>query len=116
MMMKVIMMMMMMTLIAMSFLRIGERHETPGVPRLPVCRVPALQPRVKLRHPTTTSEAVPAKAHKAPKALKAPRGPQGLPRPRTMSLEGEQRADKEKGKVGIIKKVCQSMSSLTSLE
>ena len=48
-MMKVTMMnvMMMMMMIAMSFLRFGERHETPGVPRLPVCRVSASQPRVQ---------------------------------------------------------------------
>ena len=35
-----------------------------------------------------------------------PRNTLRLIKPGTMSLEGEQRGDKEKGKVGIIKKVC----------
>ena len=32
-----------------------------------------------------------------------------------MSLEAERRVDKEKGKVGIIKKVCETKSNPTSL-
>ena len=96
-------------------------------------------PSLGYSHWTSSSEAVPAKAPKAsqgPQGLKGPKAEKALkalkdlkaasgPRrptqaPQTMSLGGEQRADKEKGKVGIIKKVCeqshQSMSSLTSLE
>ena len=75
-------------------------------------------------HRTTSSEAVPAKGPKAQKAqgqeglkaLQVPRRPyKSLQGTHIMSLEAERRVDKEKGKVGIIKKVCESKSNPTSL-
>ena len=71
-------------------------------------------------HRTTSSEAVPAKGPKAQKAqgqeglkaLQVPRRPyKSLQGTHIMSLEAERRVDKEKGKVGIIKKVCESKSN-----
>ena len=42
--------------------------------------------------------------------LELPQNTLRLIKPDIMSLEGEQRADKEKGKVGIIKKVCAAIN------
>ena len=55
---------------AMSFLSFVERHETPGVPRLPVCWVSAYQPRVQ-----------PPDDQQWGCARQRPQGPKG-PRPR----------------------------------
>ena len=96
-----------------------QRHETqrPGVrstweggPRPPLL----------LHHSATLTGQPPPTESVRPGSLQGPQGPGGLRGPRglcsqpargvikpgIMSLEGEQRGDKEKGKVGIIKKVC----------
>ena len=108
---------------AMSFLSFVERHETPGVPRLPVCWVSAYQPRVQ--PPDDQQWGCARQRPQGPKGPR-PRRPEGPPSAQAtfykslqgthiMSLEAERRVDKEKGKVGIIKKVCESKSNPTSL-
>ena len=76
-----------------SVTRHGRCPETAGVPSLcfPASGTATGRPAVRLCPPRPQR---PLRPYKAPEAL-------------TMSLEGEQRAEKEKGKVGIIKKVCE---------